>query len=387
MCTLTASSGSACTSRATASAVAGSGPSARTCRRARPSRPRGAGRSRRARPGPRAPPRRSACRPTRTRPTPSRTRPPRGPPCPVRMIVRRGSPRRRRRPRPARCWSPGRPSRRRRRAQPAAGDVRVMMSDVSWSAANAAAPENSGHAARPQAPSTRRARTPPGARSATRGARPSALRSRRDGPRRRAADWLDGRRPAVALRRPARPARPRRPRESSSSSPQRVLRRRPFHRQKLHLVLSGMRHLAAELGDRARYLRTDTYREALEQVGRPVLVHEPTSHAAADLVERLRKDGLVAEILPTPTFALSRKEFTDWAGDRTTLPDGGLLPRPTASLRRADGRARPAGRQVEPRPRQPRAPAPRRDHARTCPGRGSRKKTTSTPRCAPTSIG
>ena len=99
----------------------------------------------------------------------------------------------------------------------------------------------------------------------------------------------------------------------------RALRRKPFHRQKLHLVLSGMRHLAAELGDRARYLRADTYREALEQVGRPVLVHEPTSHAAADLVERLRKEGLVAEILPTPTFALSRKEFTDWAGERSTF--------------------------------------------------------------------
>ena len=80
-----------------------------------------------------------------------------------------------------------------------------------------------------------------------------------------------------------------------------------------------MRHLAAELGDRATYLRVDTYREALRRVGRPVLVHEPTSHAAAALVERLRVDGLVAEILPTPTFALSRKEFDDWAGDRTTF--------------------------------------------------------------------
>jgi deoxyribodipyrimidine photolyase-related protein len=95
-----------------------------------------------------------------------------------------------------------------------------------------------------------------------------------------------------------------------------VLRKRPFHRQKLHLVLSGMRHLAAELGDRATLLRADGYRAALEQVGRPVVVHEPTSHAAADLVERLRKEGLVAEVLPTPTFALSRAEFDDWAGDR-----------------------------------------------------------------------
>ena len=66
----------------------------------------------------------------------------------------------------------------------------------------------------------------------------------------------------------------------------RALGRRPFHRQKLHLVLSGMRHLAEQLGDRVRYLRNDTYREALEQVGRPVLVHEPTSHAAASFSTR-----------------------------------------------------------------------------------------------------
>jgi deoxyribodipyrimidine photolyase-related protein len=99
----------------------------------------------------------------------------------------------------------------------------------------------------------------------------------------------------------------------------RVLGRKSFHRQKLHLVLSGMRHVAAELGDRARYIRADTYREALEQVGRPVLVHEPTSHAAADLVDSLHSEGLVADILPTPTFALPRAEFDDWAGDRTTF--------------------------------------------------------------------
>ncbi|MBW0090878.1 cryptochrome/photolyase family protein [Pseudonocardia sp. KRD-184] len=99
----------------------------------------------------------------------------------------------------------------------------------------------------------------------------------------------------------------------------RVLRSRPFHRQKLHIVLSGMRHLADELGDRATYLRTDTYREALEQVGRPVVVHEPTSFAAADLVERLHAEGLVEEVLPTPTFALPRADFDEWAGDRDTF--------------------------------------------------------------------
>jgi deoxyribodipyrimidine photolyase-related protein len=95
-----------------------------------------------------------------------------------------------------------------------------------------------------------------------------------------------------------------------------ALRRKRFHRQKLHLVLSGMRHLAAELGDRVRYVKADTYREALERVGEPVVVHQPTSFAAADLVERLRKDGLVSDVLPTPTFALGKSEFDDWAGDR-----------------------------------------------------------------------
>jgi deoxyribodipyrimidine photolyase-related protein len=100
---------------------------------------------------------------------------------------------------------------------------------------------------------------------------------------------------------------------------ERVLRSRSYHRQKLHIVLSGMRHLAAELGDRATYLRVDGYREALERVGRPVVVHEPTSHAAADLVERLRADGLVEEVLPTPMFALPRAAFDEWAGDRETF--------------------------------------------------------------------
>lgn len=96
-----------------------------------------------------------------------------------------------------------------------------------------------------------------------------------------------------------------------------ALVRRRYHRQKLHLVMSGLRHAAADLGERATLLRADTYTEALRRYGRPVLVHEPTSFAAAAFVERLRRRGLVADILPTPTFALSRTEFRQWAGSRT----------------------------------------------------------------------
>ena len=39
--------------------------------------------------------------------------------------------------------------------------------------------------------------------------------------------------------------------------------------------------------------------------------------AAERFVHRLRKQGLVADVLPTPTFALPRKDFQEWAGDRT----------------------------------------------------------------------
>ena len=92
--------------------------------------------------------------------------------------------------------------------------------------------------------------------------------------------------------------------------------RRRYHRQKQHLVLSAMRHLRDELGDRVRYYRADSYREALEELAEPVVVHEPTSHAAERFVHALRADGLVDEVLPTPTFALSRADFRSWAADR-----------------------------------------------------------------------
>jgi len=96
-----------------------------------------------------------------------------------------------------------------------------------------------------------------------------------------------------------------------------ALRRRRYHRQKLHLVLSALRHADHDLGDRATLLRAETYTDALERYGRPVLVHEPTSHAAERFVHRLRRVGLVADVLPTPTFALPRKDFADWAGERS----------------------------------------------------------------------
>ncbi|MCU1536188.1 MAG: deoxyribodipyrimidine photolyase-related protein [Humibacillus sp.] len=98
-----------------------------------------------------------------------------------------------------------------------------------------------------------------------------------------------------------------------------ALGRRRYHRQKLHLILSGLRHRAAELGDSALLLHTDTYREALAEVGEPVRVYEPTSYAADDFVRRALADGSVTAIDPTPGYSLPREDFTRWAGDRRRL--------------------------------------------------------------------
>jgi deoxyribodipyrimidine photolyase-related protein len=94
-----------------------------------------------------------------------------------------------------------------------------------------------------------------------------------------------------------------------------VFRRRAYHRQKAHLVLSALRHRAAELGDRARHLRTDTYRQALAHRGEPVEVCAPTSRAARRLVEALPD----VAVLPARGFITDEADFAAWAHGRTRL--------------------------------------------------------------------
>lgn len=92
---------------------------------------------------------------------------------------------------------------------------------------------------------------------------------------------------------------------------------KPFHRQKLHLVQAALHRLAEDLGDRVTFVDAPDYRTALRRFGRPVVVHEPTSHAADAFVRRLRDEGVVEEILPTPGFVLSKQDFARWAEGRT----------------------------------------------------------------------
>ena len=97
-----------------------------------------------------------------------------------------------------------------------------------------------------------------------------------------------------------------------------VLARRTFHRAKAHLVLSAMRHRAAELGDKATYVRTSGgYADAVRSHAgqRPVQVIHPTSYAALGLVERLGQE-LDLSVLEPRGFATARDDFERWAEGR-----------------------------------------------------------------------
>ncbi|MFD1715968.1 cryptochrome/photolyase family protein [Amnibacterium flavum] len=89
-----------------------------------------------------------------------------------------------------------------------------------------------------------------------------------------------------------------------------VFGRRPMHRAKAHLLLSAMRHRAAELGDRVEFHQVNTYAEVIE--GRDDLeVIDPTSWSARRFV---RRHGI--EVLPSRGFVTSEQEFAEWAGAR-----------------------------------------------------------------------
>ncbi|MFI7209997.1 cryptochrome/photolyase family protein [Micromonospora maritima] len=88
--------------------------------------------------------------------------------------------------------------------------------------------------------------------------------------------------------------------------------RRRLHRQKAHLILSALRHRAAELGDRARLVRADTFREALAGLDEPVEVVHPTSRAALAFARTV--DGLT--VLPPRGFVTDRADFAAWADRR-----------------------------------------------------------------------
>ncbi|AGL15023.1 cryptochrome/photolyase family protein [Actinoplanes sp. N902-109] len=93
-----------------------------------------------------------------------------------------------------------------------------------------------------------------------------------------------------------------------------VFRRRVFHRQKAHLVLSALRHRAAELGDQAAFVPAETYGEAVRATGDRLSVCHPTSRAAREFVLKLD-----VEMLGPRGFATSPEDFVAWAHGRRGL--------------------------------------------------------------------
>lgn len=100
-----------------------------------------------------------------------------------------------------------------------------------------------------------------------------------------------------------------------------ALQRRTYHRAKAHLVLSALRHRVRELGDRAVFVESDTYRagfnEALAQLGakpQDVTVRAPTSYGARRLVTELGVQMTAAR-----GFVATEEEFSSWASGRKRL--------------------------------------------------------------------
>ncbi|WP_067497123.1 cryptochrome/photolyase family protein [Actinoplanes sp. TFC3] len=93
-----------------------------------------------------------------------------------------------------------------------------------------------------------------------------------------------------------------------------VFRRRVFHRQKAHLVLSALRHRAQELADQADFVRSETYAEVIRARREPLSVCHPTSRGARELVGKLD-----VEMLGPRGFATSPQDFVSFAHGRRGL--------------------------------------------------------------------
>lgn len=96
--------------------------------------------------------------------------------------------------------------------------------------------------------------------------------------------------------------------------------RRRAHRQKAHLLLSAIRHRAADLGDRAVHVKAASYGDALREADvdpRALSVVNPTSHAARRWV---RAQGMT--VLPARGFTMAEDEFQHWLGVKKPRLEG-----------------------------------------------------------------
>jgi len=105
----------------------------------------------------------------------------------------------------------------------------------------------------------------------------------------------------------------------------------PWHRQKLVLLLSAMRHFAASLeqaGYRVRFERAPSYAEGLSAIARELRTHrvvatEPREWDHMEELERARtllaEHGAELVLRPDRGFLATREQFATWAAGRKEL--------------------------------------------------------------------
>lgn len=92
-----------------------------------------------------------------------------------------------------------------------------------------------------------------------------------------------------------------------------VFARRTYHRQKAHLILSALRHRAAENPERIRLVHADTYGEAIgESDPAQMEAIAATSRAARKLIASLG----IGKVLPERGWFTTPEEFAAWVGGR-----------------------------------------------------------------------
>jgi deoxyribodipyrimidine photolyase-related protein len=104
------------------------------------------------------------------------------------------------------------------------------------------------------------------------------------------------------------------------------VRQRPYHRQKLVLVWSAMRHFAEELraaGWAVTYVRADDFEQPLRQWIQEhrlttVRVMEPNDHPFTQMMTNMDL-GCPLEVVPNNHFLWSTAQFSEWAGARKRL--------------------------------------------------------------------
>lgn len=89
--------------------------------------------------------------------------------------------------------------------------------------------------------------------------------------------------------------------------------RRPYHRQKAHLILSALYHRKAEWGDRVEFHQASSYRDVLR--GRQIEVINPPSRGLRAMVSELSERAEIS-IVPSRGFVTSEEQFTHWVSNR-----------------------------------------------------------------------